>query len=163
MCVYNNFMFVCVYIYMILFLIVLIWQNHNLLILCYSSSFFWNFAILRNSEFCKLNYFQFSRLVTVLFCTALMSPFFRKLAFINLLKSWVEYSFYFYGTLALFCHSIKRTVFLIFSFFWGRFALSKHLLPILLFLLRKTGPELTFVPIFLYCIRGTPATAWLAK
>ena len=27
--------------------------------------------------------------------------------------------------------------------------------------LRKTGPELTSVPIFLYFICGTPATAWL--
>ena len=30
-----------------------------------------------------------------------------------------------------------------------------------LFLLRKIVPELTPVPIFLYFIRGTPATAWL--
>ena len=35
--------------------------------------------------------------------------------------------------------------------------------PILLFLLRKTGPELTSVPIFLYFICGMPTTAWLAK
>ena len=28
-------------------------------------------------------------------------------------------------------------------------------------LLRKTGPELTSMPIFLYFICGTPATAWL--
>ncbi|XP_070109978.1 carnitine O-palmitoyltransferase 1, muscle isoform isoform X5 [Equus przewalskii] len=42
-------------------------------------------------------------------------------------------------------------------------ALSQHLLPILLFLLRKAGPELTSVPIFLYFICGTPTTAWLAK
>ncbi|XP_070086279.1 membrane-anchored junction protein isoform X6 [Equus caballus] len=40
---------------------------------------------------------------------------------------------------------------------------TRRLLPILLFLLRKTGPELTSVPIFLYFICGTPATAWLAK
>ena len=33
----------------------------------------------------------------------------------------------------------------------------------LLFLLRKTGPELTSMPIFLYFICGTPTTAWLAK
>uniref|UniRef100_A0A9L0JRQ5 Uncharacterized protein n=1 Tax=Equus asinus TaxID=9793 RepID=A0A9L0JRQ5_EQUAS len=32
-----------------------------------------------------------------------------------------------------------------------------------LFLQRKTGPELTSMPIFLYCICGTPTTAWLAK
>uniref|UniRef100_A0A9L0T0A2 Solute carrier family 51 member A n=1 Tax=Equus caballus TaxID=9796 RepID=A0A9L0T0A2_HORSE len=43
----------------------------------------------------------------------------------------------------------------------GRSALSQHLLPILLFLLRKTGPELTSMPISLYFICGTPATAWL--
>ena len=49
------------------------------------------------------------------------------------------------------------------QFFFGRLALSEHLLPILLFLLRKTGPELTFLPIFLYFICGTPATAWLTK
>uniref|UniRef100_A0A9L0SX71 Acylphosphatase n=2 Tax=Equus TaxID=9789 RepID=A0A9L0SX71_HORSE len=42
-------------------------------------------------------------------------------------------------------------------------ALSLHLPPILLFLLRKTGPELTSVPIFIYLICGTPATAWLGK
>ena len=30
-----------------------------------------------------------------------------------------------------------------------------------LFFLRKTGPELTSMPIFLYFIYGTPATAWL--
>ena len=30
-------------------------------------------------------------------------------------------------------------------------------------LLRKTGPGLTSVPIFLYFICGTPATAWLAE
>ena len=29
--------------------------------------------------------------------------------------------------------------------------------------MRKTGPELTSVPIFLYFIRGAPTTAWLAK
>ena len=34
---------------------------------------------------------------------------------------------------------------------------------ILLFLLRKTGPELTSMPIFLYFICGTPTTAWLDK
>ena len=45
------------------------------------------------------------------------------------------------------------------EFFWGRSAL----LPILLFLPRKTGPELTFMPIFLYVICGTPTTAWCAK
>ena len=38
-----------------------------------------------------------------------------------------------------------------------------HLLPILHFLLRKTGPELTSVPIFLHFICGTLATAWLVK
>uniref|UniRef100_A0A9L0SVW3 Guanine nucleotide-binding protein subunit alpha n=1 Tax=Equus caballus TaxID=9796 RepID=A0A9L0SVW3_HORSE len=42
----------------------------------------------------------------------------------------------------------------------GRLALSS-LLPILLFFLRKTGPELTSVPIFLYFLCGTPTTAWL--
>ena len=31
------------------------------------------------------------------------------------------------------------------------------------FLLRKTGPELTSMPIFLYFICETPATAWLHK
>ena len=36
-------------------------------------------------------------------------------------------------------------------------------LPILLFLLRKTGPELTSVPIFLYFIYGMPTTAWLCQ
>ena len=30
-------------------------------------------------------------------------------------------------------------------------------------LLRKIGPELTSVPIFLYFICGMPTTAWLAK
>ena len=30
-------------------------------------------------------------------------------------------------------------------------------------MLRKTGPELTSMPSFLYFICGTPATAWLAK
>uniref|UniRef100_A0A9L0RH93 Peptidase S1 domain-containing protein n=2 Tax=Equus caballus TaxID=9796 RepID=A0A9L0RH93_HORSE len=45
----------------------------------------------------------------------------------------------------------------------GRLALSKHLLPIMLFLLRKTGPDLTLVPFFLYFICGLPATAWLDK
>ena len=32
-----------------------------------------------------------------------------------------------------------------------------------LFLLRKIGPELTSMPIFLYFICGMPATAWLDK
>ena len=45
---------------------------------------------------------------------------------------------------------------------WGRLALSL-LLPILLFSLRKTGLELTSMPIFLYFIYGTPATEWCAK
>ncbi|XP_070336936.1 dnaJ homolog subfamily C member 15 isoform X1 [Equus asinus] len=45
----------------------------------------------------------------------------------------------------------------------GRLALSKHLLPILLFLLRETGPDLTFVLILLYFICGMFATAWLDK
>ena len=31
------------------------------------------------------------------------------------------------------------------------------------FFLRKIGPELTSVPVFLYFICGTPATAWLDK
>ena len=31
------------------------------------------------------------------------------------------------------------------------------------FFLRKTGPELTSVSIFLYFISGMPATAWLDK
>ena len=48
-------------------------------------------------------------------------------------------------------------------FFWGRLAVGEHLLPILLFLLRKTGPELTSVPIFLYFICGMPAPLWVAK
>ena len=47
--------------------------------------------------------------------------------------------------------------------FWGRLILSWHPLAILLVLLRKMGPELTSVPIFLYCICGMPATAWLDK
>ena len=34
---------------------------------------------------------------------------------------------------------------------------------IFFFILRKTGPELTSMPIFLYFICGTPTTAWLAK
>ena len=53
----------------------------------------------------------------------------------------------------------------IFFFFWGRLALRKHLLPILLFSLRKAGPELTSMPIFLYFffICGTPTTVWCAK
>ena len=34
---------------------------------------------------------------------------------------------------------------------------------LLFFLLRKISPELTSVPIFLYVIQGTPATAWLDK
>ena len=33
----------------------------------------------------------------------------------------------------------------------------------ILFFLRKIGPELTSVPIFLYSMCGTPATAWLDK
>ena len=37
---------------------------------------------------------------------------------------------------------------------------SKHF--IYLFILRKTGPELTSMPIFLYFMCGMPATAWLA-
>ena len=41
--------------------------------------------------------------------------------------------------------------------------MNQHLLPILLFLLRKTGPELTFLPIFLYFTCGMSTTAWLAK
>ena len=49
-----------------------------------------------------------------------------------------------------------------FFLFLGRLALSQ-LVPILLFLLRKTGSELMSMPIFLYFIRGTPATAWLDK
>ena len=36
------------------------------------------------------------------------------------------------------------------------------MLPVL-FLLRKTGPELTSMPIFLYFICGTPTTGWLAN
>ena len=39
----------------------------------------------------------------------------------------------------------------------------KHPPPIPLFLLRKTGLELTSVPIFLYFISGMPAAAWLDK
>ena len=35
-------------------------------------------------------------------------------------------------------------------------------MPILLFLLRRTGPELTSMPIFLYFICGMPTTAWPA-
>ena len=35
-------------------------------------------------------------------------------------------------------------------------------MPIHLFLLKKTGPELTSVPIFLSFICGMPSTAWLA-
>ena len=35
--------------------------------------------------------------------------------------------------------------------------------PYTLFFLRKTGPGLTSVPIFLYFICGTPVTAWLDK
>ena len=50
----------------------------------------------------------------------------------------------------------------LFFFLWGRLALSQ-LLPLLLFLLRKTAPELTSVPVFLYFICGTPTTAWLDK
>ena len=61
-----------------------------------------------------------------------------------------------------FC-SLSFFLFFKFLFFWGRLALSWHLLPILLFLLRKTGLELTSVPIFLYFICGTPATAWLDR
>ncbi|XP_070078475.1 cilia- and flagella-associated protein 418 isoform X1 [Equus caballus] len=38
-----------------------------------------------------------------------------------------------------------------------------RLASILLFLLRKTGPELTSMPIFLYFVCGMPATAWLDK
>ena len=34
-------------------------------------------------------------------------------------------------------------------------------MPILLLLPRKTGPELTSVPIFLYFLCGMPTTAWL--
>ena len=43
----------------------------------------------------------------------------------------------------------------------GRLALSQHL-PILLFFSEEDWPELTSMPIFLYFIRGTPTTAWLA-
>ena len=50
----------------------------------------------------------------------------------------------------------------IFLFFWGRLALSQ-LLPIFLFSLRKTGPELTSMPIFLYFVCGTPTTGWCVK
>ena len=32
-----------------------------------------------------------------------------------------------------------------------------------LFLLKKSGPELTSMPIFLYFISGMPATTWLPK
>ena len=53
-------------------------------------------------------------------------------------------------------------IYLLEFFFWGRLAL-RELLPILLFLLRKTDPELTSMPIFLYFIRGMPTTAWHAK
>ena len=45
-----------------------------------------------------------------------------------------------YPTFSFSFHSTNRT------FFWGRLALSKHPLPILL-LLRKIGPELTSAPI----------------
>uniref|UniRef100_A0A9L0RUI1 Transmembrane protein 79 n=1 Tax=Equus caballus TaxID=9796 RepID=A0A9L0RUI1_HORSE len=49
----------------------------------------------------------------------------------------------------------------------GLFAISRlalsSLLPILLFSLRKTGPELTSMPIFLCFIHETSTTAWLAK
>ena len=40
------------------------------------------------------------------------------------------------------------------GFFKGRLVLSQSVPPILLFLLRKTGPELTSMPTFLYFIRG---------
>ena len=43
-----------------------------------------------------------------------------------------------------------------FFFWWGRLALSKHLLPILLFCLRKSGPDLTSVPMVLYFVCGMP-------
>ena len=46
---------------------------------------------------------------------------------------------------------------------WGGRLTVSQLLPILLFLLRKTGPELTSVPVFLYFIRGTPTTVVLAN
>ena len=48
-----------------------------------------------------------------------------------------------------------KCLYLFIFFFWGRLALS-YLLPILLFLLRKAGPELTSASIFLYFICGTP-------
>ena len=38
----------------------------------------------------------------------------------------------------------------------------KHKKNIIFVFLRKISPELTSMPIFLYFIRGTPATAWLA-
>ena len=38
-----------------------------------------------------------------------------------------------------------------------------HFFSFLLFLLRKTDPELTSMPIFLYVICGMLATAWLDK
>ena len=41
--------------------------------------------------------------------------------------------------------------------------MSYHPPPILLFLLRKIDPELTSVPIFLYFVCRTSATAWLDK
>ena len=50
----------------------------------------------------------------------------------------------------------------LFFLFLGRLALS-YLLPILLFLLRKAGLELTSVPFSLYFIRGMPTTARHAK
>ena len=56
----------------------------------------------------------------------------------------------------------KQFAYIFKKFFWGKLALSQ-LLPILLSLLRKTGPELTSVFIFLRFICGTPTTAWCAK
>ena len=62
----------------------------------------------------------------------------------------------------LFSYSGQKSGWFFSFFFWGRLALSYHL-PTLLLFLRRTGPELTVMPIFLYFICGTPTTAWLAK
>ena len=114
-----NFMFVCIYMYVCvcihthttIFLLLLLgrieicWfflSPQILLKFCYSEKF----RILYTQLFSVL------QICWIPFLSSFDVSFFRKLAVIHLLKSWIGHSFCFPGTLAYFCHSIKHTVFI---------------------------------------------------
>ena len=84
--------------------------------------------------------------------------------YVLLVLSLITHCFIYYSIKIVPCVCVYIIdLFFIIFIFWGRLALSWHLLPILLFFLKKTGTELTSLPIFLYLICGTPTTAWLTK